>query len=51
MNAIPDLTHAQWLKSTHSGNGGGNCVEWAPSHAPTGLIPVRDSKDPHGPAL
>ncbi|MFE7121978.1 DUF397 domain-containing protein [Streptomyces sp. NPDC057654] len=31
---------------------GGNCLEWTPATAATrGVIPVRDSKDPHGPAL
>ncbi|MFT2015572.1 DUF397 domain-containing protein [Streptomyces sp. 796.1] len=46
MNLIGD-----WHKSTYS-NGGGNCIEWAPSHAAaTDVVPVRDSKDPHGPAL
>ncbi|TXS67411.1 DUF397 domain-containing protein [Streptomyces sp. sk2.1] len=40
-----------WVKSSYSGNGG-SCVEWAPAHASvTGIVPVRDSKDPHGPVL
>ncbi|MGW2539296.1 DUF397 domain-containing protein [Kitasatospora sp. NPDC001574] len=43
-----DLTHARWRKSSHSNNGG-NCVEVADGHA--GVMPVRDSKDPEGPAL
>ncbi|MFJ4669605.1 DUF397 domain-containing protein [Kitasatospora purpeofusca] len=43
-----DLTGAQWHKSTHSGQGG-DCVEVAPEFP--GLVPVRDSKDPQGPAL
>ncbi|MFD4656129.1 DUF397 domain-containing protein [Kitasatospora sp. NPDC058444] len=43
-----DLTGAGWRKSTYSNNGG-NCVEVAPDYP--GLIPVRDSKDPQGPAL
>ncbi|MBC3841789.1 DUF397 domain-containing protein [Streptacidiphilus sp. 4-A2] len=42
----------QWVKSTYSGGNGGECIEWAPGHAAaTGAIPVRDSKDPEGPAL
>ena len=42
----------QWVKSTYSGGEGGNCVEWAPDYAlATGTVPVRDSKDPQGPAL
>ncbi|OKI10114.1 DUF397 domain-containing protein [Streptomyces sp. CB02923] len=40
-----------WCKSSYSGNGG-SCVEWAPTQATiTGIVPVRDSKDPNGPAL
>ncbi len=30
---------------------GGNCVEWAPSAATHGTVPVRDSKNPDGPTL
>ncbi|MGD0239404.1 MAG: DUF397 domain-containing protein [Streptosporangiaceae bacterium] len=41
-----DLSHAEWRKSTHSGSG--NCIETAP--APDGIA-VRDSANPHGPAL
>jgi len=42
----------QWVKSTYSDGNGGQCIEWAPaSAAATGTVPVRDSKDPHGPAL
>ncbi|MER7772224.1 Scr1 family TA system antitoxin-like transcriptional regulator [Kitasatospora sp. NPDC096140] len=37
-----------WLKSSYS-NGGGDCVEVAPGVP--GVLPVRDSKDPHGPQL
>ncbi len=43
-----DLTGARWRKSTRSGSNG-NCVEVADNL--TGVIGVRDSKDPHGPAL
>ncbi|MFI5619578.1 DUF397 domain-containing protein [Streptomyces sp. NPDC051567] len=40
-----------WIKSSYSGNGGA-CVEWAPSNiAATGVVPVRDSKNPSGPVL
>ncbi|MGW3304182.1 DUF397 domain-containing protein [Streptomyces rubiginosohelvolus] len=70
----PDLTNADWRKSSYSGNTGGDCVEctvtggaaWrtssysgstggecvevAPSHA-CGSVPVRDSKNPTGPAI
>ncbi|BCJ38355.1 hypothetical protein Athai_58580 [Actinocatenispora thailandica] len=44
----PDLSRARWRKSTRSGNSG-NCVEVA-GNVP-GIVAVRDSKDPHGPAL
>jgi Domain of unknown function (DUF397) len=44
-----DLSSAQWKKSSHSGNNGGQCVEVA-SNLP-GIVAVRDSKDPAGPAL
>ncbi|MGW7583999.1 DUF397 domain-containing protein [Kitasatospora sp. NPDC054768] len=39
---------AVWRKSTYS-NGQGHCVEVA--DGVTGMVRVRDSKDPHGPAL
>ncbi|MFE7425973.1 MULTISPECIES: DUF397 domain-containing protein [unclassified Streptomyces] len=40
-----------WVKSSYSNNGG-SCVEWAPrSTSTTGMVPVRDSKDPRGPVL
>ncbi|QDL71051.1 DUF397 domain-containing protein [Streptomyces malaysiensis subsp. malaysiensis] len=51
MSAIPDLSGIEWVKSSYSGNGGGSCVEWAPRLASADIIPVRDSKDPHGPVL
>ncbi|WP_405430211.1 DUF397 domain-containing protein [Micromonospora sp. NBC_00617] len=44
-----ELTGARWRKSTRSGPDGGNCVEVADNLA--GLVAVRDSKDPGGPAL
>ncbi|MFI0213003.1 DUF397 domain-containing protein [Streptomyces lydicus] len=41
----------RWVKSSYSDNGG-QCIEWAPEHAAaTGEFKVRDSKDPHRPAL
>ena len=43
-----DLSGAIWRKSAWSNNGG-NCVEVAWNLA--GIVAVRDSKDPHGPAL
>ncbi|MFI8198582.1 DUF397 domain-containing protein [Streptomyces sp. NPDC085942] len=46
-----ESTTQQWVKSSYSGNGG-TCVEWAPRTASlTGIVPVRDSKNPNGPAL
>jgi hypothetical protein len=44
-----DLSSAEWRKSSRSGSNGGNCVEVAAS--PPGLVAVRDSKNPDGPAL
>jgi hypothetical protein len=44
-----DLPHAQWQKSSYSGDNGGSCIEVATLAG--GTIGVRDSKDPHGPAL
>ncbi|MBB5938216.1 DUF397 domain-containing protein [Streptomyces zagrosensis] len=42
----------RWVKSSYSDAQGGQCVEWAPDHATTsGTVPVRDSKNPSGPAL
>ncbi|MGK8489882.1 DUF397 domain-containing protein [Nocardia asiatica] len=43
-----DLSGAKWFKSTHS-SGGQECVEVA--HLTDGLVGVRDSKNPTGPAL
>ncbi|WP_406094966.1 DUF397 domain-containing protein [Kitasatospora purpeofusca] len=42
------MTSVAWRKSSYSDNGG-QCVEVAPDIP--GLVPVRDSKDPEGPAL
>ncbi len=38
----------EWYKSSYSSNGG-ECIEVAPGLP--GVVPVRDSKDPAGPAL
>ncbi|OMI38094.1 DUF397 domain-containing protein [Streptomyces sparsogenes] len=41
----------RWFKSSYSSNGGA-CVEVAANLvASRGIVPVRDSKEPHGPAL
>ncbi|WP_329173593.1 DUF397 domain-containing protein [Streptomyces decoyicus] len=45
----PDLNATVWRKSSYSNNEGGVCVEVADGHP--ALVPVRDSKNPHGPAL
>ncbi|WP_030927936.1 DUF397 domain-containing protein [Streptomyces sp. NRRL S-646] len=59
MSALPrnvpsstDLPDVQWLRSSYS-TGANNCVETArPRSGPwAGLLAVRDSKDPAGPAL
>ncbi|MEV6570380.1 DUF397 domain-containing protein [Streptomyces sp. NPDC051577] len=44
-----DLTPACWRKSSFSNGTGGECVEVA--DGVTGLVPVRDSKRAHGPAV
>lgn len=38
-----------WRKSSYSGNQYGDCIEIAPGIP--GVVPVRDSKNPYGPAL
>ncbi|MFF4408519.1 DUF397 domain-containing protein [Streptomyces sp. NPDC001407] len=43
-----DLSSAAWRKSSHSDAGNG-CVEVADGY--TGVMPVRDSKNPTGPAI
>ncbi|MET8945187.1 DUF397 domain-containing protein [Streptomyces sp. NPDC004542] len=59
MSALPrnvlsstELHGVRWLRSSYS-TGANNCVETArPRSGPrTGLLAVRDSKDPAGPAL
>ncbi|WP_030814825.1 DUF397 domain-containing protein [Streptomyces sp. NRRL S-337] len=49
MRAI-DLSTVTWRKSSYSNSDGGACLEIA-DDLPAPLVPVRDSKDPHGPAL
>ncbi|MGY5134299.1 DUF397 domain-containing protein [Streptomyces nigrescens] len=43
------LTAATWRKSSYSNQDGGQCIEVA-DDLPA-VVPVRDSKAPHGPAL
>ncbi|MER6528318.1 DUF397 domain-containing protein [Streptomyces sp. NPDC001508] len=38
-----------WRKSSYSNQDGGECVEVSDDHA--AVVPVRDSKTPHGPTL
>ncbi|TMU90927.1 DUF397 domain-containing protein [Streptomyces sp. DASNCL29] len=52
MNITLDLSRTEWVKSTYSSGDEGECVEFAPDIATTaGVVPVRDSKHPAGPAL
>ncbi|MEO3858052.1 DUF397 domain-containing protein [Acrocarpospora sp. B8E8] len=44
-----DLSKAVWKKSSRSADNGGECVEVAVNIP--GIVAVRDSKNPHGPAL
>ncbi|MET8003872.1 DUF397 domain-containing protein [Nonomuraea glycinis] len=44
-----DLSSAEWRKATRSNGNGGACVEVA-RNIP-GIVAVRDSKNPDGPAL
>ncbi|MGP3979176.1 DUF397 domain-containing protein [Streptomyces sp. 8N114] len=50
MKTIPDASAlSAWRKSSYSDNGTGGCIEVSDNH-PNG-VPVRDSKNPHGPAI
>ncbi|MFD8329145.1 DUF397 domain-containing protein [Streptomyces lydicus] len=44
-----DLSAASWRKSSYSNPDGGECIEISDDFAP--VIPVRDSKNPHGPVI
>ncbi|WP_151898291.1 DUF397 domain-containing protein [Streptomyces sp. C8S0] len=49
-HSIPDSSALQgWRKSSYSGPEGGSCVEVLDGY-PSG-VPVRDSKNPHGPSV
>ncbi|GAA0670079.1 MULTISPECIES: DUF397 domain-containing protein [Streptomyces] len=50
MPTTRDVSAAVWRKSSYSNNDGGNCVEVA-DNFPGGVVPVRDSKNPDGPAI
>ncbi len=48
--SIPDASNlGAWRKSSYSGASNGDCLEVSEAHP--ALVPVRDSKDPQGPAL
>ncbi|MFD5031208.1 DUF397 domain-containing protein [Streptomyces sp. NPDC058405] len=50
MNSIPDASAlVTWRKSSYSENAAGGCVEVSDGYS--AAVPVRDSKDPHGPAI
>ncbi|MFJ6822031.1 DUF397 domain-containing protein [Streptomyces niveus] len=44
-----DLSAVTWRKSSYSNSSGGECVEVSDDLA--AIVPVRDSKTPHGPVL
>ncbi|WP_327234441.1 DUF397 domain-containing protein [Streptomyces sp. NBC_01317] len=44
-----DPTAVTWRKSSYSNQDGGECVEVSDGFA--AIVPVRDSKNPHGPML
>ncbi|MFI6494783.1 DUF397 domain-containing protein [Streptomyces sp. NPDC050564] len=49
-HSIPNAsTLSGWCKSSYSGGDQGSCIEVLDGY-PSG-VPVRDSKNPHGPAL
>ncbi|NED14682.1 DUF397 domain-containing protein [Streptomyces sp. SID9124] len=49
MTHSPELSSARWRRSSYSNTNGGECVEISDDFP--GLVPVRDSKNPQGPAL
>ncbi|MDX3233236.1 DUF397 domain-containing protein [Streptomyces sp. ME19-01-6] len=51
MSHYRNLTSAVWIKSSYSSSSGGECVEFSPTFAASGVVPVRDSKTPQGPAV
>jgi hypothetical protein len=44
-----EVAEGAWRKSSYSNDEGGECVEVADGFA--SVVPVRDSKNPHGPVL
>ncbi|WP_431042406.1 DUF397 domain-containing protein [Streptomyces sp. P1-3] len=52
MRADVVLSAAVWVKSSYSDGSGGQCVEFSRDLThPHSVVPVRDSKNPDGPAL
>ncbi|TJZ50900.1 DUF397 domain-containing protein [Streptomyces piniterrae] len=49
MRIRAELSNATWRKSSYSNSDGADCVEVSDDFP--GVVPVRDSKNPHGPAL
>ncbi len=49
MQHTPELNSAHWRRSSYSNTNGGACVEITEDFP--GVVPVRDSKNPSGPAL
>ncbi|MEV0786989.1 DUF397 domain-containing protein [Streptomyces sp. NPDC050423] len=49
MTHSPELSTAHWRSSSYSNANGGECVEVSDDFP--GVVPVRDSKNPTGPAL
>jgi hypothetical protein len=49
MRHIPQLNSVRWRRSSYSNANGGECVEITEDLP--GVVPVRDSKRPHGPVL
>ncbi|TDC79989.1 DUF397 domain-containing protein [Streptomyces hainanensis] len=50
MSSDMDRTAVEWVRSSYSDANGGQCVEFSRTFAPSGAIPVRDSKA-QGPML
>ncbi|WP_406727956.1 DUF397 domain-containing protein [Streptomyces sp. GD-15H] len=49
MRHSPELISARWRRSSYSNANGGECIEITGDFP--GIVPVRDSKIPHGPVI
>ncbi|GAA2409519.1 DUF397 domain-containing protein [Streptomyces coeruleofuscus] len=47
--SVRDANASLWRKSSYSDGGASNCLEVSDNHPD--IVPVRDSKQPHGPIL